>query len=418
MEEWPPDHANEEGFMTGRLTPDTVLRRAPDVRVRIDSSNNIRVYSEEAVYHLGPHGLAILDAFYQPTTMSRALERLGASVTGRQDWMSLTTTIMQLYEAGVLLDESQRTPKLETGKLSFGGPDIHIGMLNDRLRTSAFLSGISEVVRSGDVVVDIGTGTGVLAIAAARAGARHVYAIEASAIGETAQRIFEANGLEDRITLLRGWSTRLTLPERADVLVSEIIGNEPLGEDVLEITSDARQRLLKPGARMVPGRIRIFGLPVTIPEAEIARLRPTDRALQDWRSWYGIDFTPLSEMAGESASAFFVKPQKAHGWRTLSDPILLAEVDLREVERPLIDSSIVVSADASGDLNGLLVYFELELGPTTRLSTHPARVDENCSWHDMVWNLEPLRLGEGDRFEVTYRYRATGTSHEVSVSRA
>jgi len=404
--------------MADRLTPGRALRRVPDVRVRIDSSNNVQVYSDEAVYHLGPHGLAILDAFYQPTTISQALEKLSASVAGRQDWMSLTTTIVQLYEAGILRDESQSAPKLETGKLSFGGPDIHVGMLSDRIRTSSFLTGIGEVVRPGDVVVDIGTGTGVLAIAAAKAGARHVYAIEASAIADTAQRIFEANGLADRITLLRGWSTRLSLPERADVLVSEIIGHEPLGEDVLEITSDARQRLLKPDARMVPGKVRIFGLPVTIPEAELTKRVPTDAALRDWRSWYGMEFGPLAEVAKDSSPVFFIKPQKVRGWETLSDPVLLAEVDLREVERPSIDNSVTVSAGASGELNGLLVYFELDLGSTTRLSTHPARVDENCSWHDMVWNLEPLRLREGDRFEVAYRYRATRTSHEVTVSRA
>lgn len=399
------------------LSPETVLGRVPDVRVHIDSSNNVLVRSGGAAYPLGPHGLAILDAFYQPSTISEAIERLGTRLTGAQDWISLTTTVVQLYEAGVLRDGDEREPNLASGKSSFGAPDLHVGMLNDRMRTSSFLAGIGEVVKPGDVVVDVGTGTGVLAVAAARAGAKHVYAIEASSIGKVAGRIFESNGLSDRITLLQGWSTRLSLPERADVLVSEIIGNEPLGEDVLEITADARRRLLKPGARMVPDRVRIFCLPVTIPGAELMKRVLTGETLRNWRSWYGIDFGPLEQVDGGSSPAFFIRPYKASGWATLGEPVLLSEVDLTEVERPLLDNSVTVTASASGELNGLLVYFELDLGPTARLSTHPTQVDEDCSWHDMVWSFDPLQVREGDRFEIVYQYRSTEAQHRVYVSR-
>jgi ATP-dependent protease HslVU (ClpYQ) peptidase subunit len=338
-------------------------------------------------------------------------------LTGAQDWIALTNTIVQLYDAGILQDENQRRLGPRAGKFGFGAPGIHIEMLNDRRRTSSFLSGIAEVVRPGDVVVDIGTGTGVLAMAAARAGAEHVFAIETSAIGEVAQEIFEANGLADRITLLRGWSTRLSLPERADVLISEIIGNEPLAEQVLETTTDARKRLLKPDARLVPVKVQIFGLPVSIPDAELTKHTVTTKTLQDWRSWYGLDFSPLADVVRDSPPAFFVKPQKASGWEALSDPVLLAEVDLRQVERLLVDNSITVTAGTSGQLNGLLVYFELELGPTVNLSTRPVDADPNCSWRNTVWVLDPLSLQGGDRFKVTYQYRATGRTRNVAVAR-
>ena len=105
---------------------------------------------------------------------------------------------------------------------------MHIAMLNDRRRTASFLAAIRRVVRPGDVVVDVGTGTGVLAIAAAQAGAARVYAVEATGIGKLAEANFRANGLQDRITLVPGWSMQVTLPERADVLVSEVIGKTPL----------------------------------------------------------------------------------------------------------------------------------------------------------------------------------------------
>jgi ATP-dependent protease HslVU (ClpYQ) peptidase subunit len=400
------------------LNPELRLRRVPDIEVRINSDNNIEVASEDAIYSLGPHGLAILDVFYQPVAVAEALKKLSSTSTGVQDWMTLTTTIMQLYEAGILRDEVQRNKELKTGKRGFGSAAIHIAMLNDRTRTSSFLAGIAETVNPEDVVIDIGTGTGVLALAAARAGAKHVYAIEASAIGDIAEATFEANGMADRITLLRGWSTRINLPERADVLVSEIIGNEPLGENVLEVTRDARKRLLKPGARMVPSKVRVLGIPITLPEAEFARHRLTAGTLQSWRSWYGIDFDLLAAVDRGPAPVFFPRPQKSRAWETISEPILLAEVDLSEIERLMIDRSVTVSANTSGILNGMLVYFELDLGPTTRLSTHPHKADENCHWRSMVWVLDPLPLTAGERFKITYQYRSTGTTYNVAVARA
>lgn len=400
------------------LNPDLVLKRVPDIEVRITSDNNIQLVSDDTIYYLGPHGLAILDVFYQPVSVSEALKKLGETISSVQDWMALTTTIVQLYDAGILQDETQRKRMLKTSKRGFGGPGIHASMLNDRARTSGFLEGIAEVVREGDVVLDIGTGTGVLAMAAARAGARHVYAIEASAIGEVAEAIFEANGLGDRITLLRGWSTRLDLPERADVLVSEIIGNEPLGENVLEVTGDARKRLLKPDARLVPGKVRIFGLPVGIPQLEIDRRRPTDDTLRNWRTWYGMDFSALARVDQDAPFSFYVKPQDASDWEKLSDPILLAEVNLGETETFLVDRSVAVTANASGVLNGLLVYFELDIGPGTCLSTAPAEADSDNSWFSRVWVLDPLPLQANDTFNATYRYRATGKTYEVTVTRA
>jgi len=407
----------ERDCMEG-LSPDLVLKRVPDVEVHIDSDNNVQITADETIYYLGPHGLVILDVFYQPISVSEALNRLSTTITSVQDWMSLTTTLVQLYDAGLLQDEAQRKRALKTDRRGFGGPSIHLAMLKDRARTSSFLAGIDEVVDPEDIVVDIGTGTGVLAVAAARAGAKHVYAVEASAIGEVAEAIFRANGLSDRITLLRGWSTRIELPEQADVLVSEIIGNEPLGENVLEVTRDARKRLLKPGARLVPARVRIFGLPVTIPETELAQRQITPGTLQAWRSSYGIDFGPLAETNRPSPFSFYIKPQKASDWKSISQPVLLAEVDLSEAESFLIDSFATAVAGTTGVLTGLIVYFELDLGPTTRLSTSPAEADNDCSWFSMVWVLDPLPVDAGDQFNVTYKYRATRSRYEVAVSRA
>jgi hypothetical protein len=274
------------------------------------------------------------------------------------------------------------------------------------------------VVQEGDIVVDIGTGLGILAISAVRAGAQHVYAVEASGIGKSAKAIFEANGVADRVTLIEGWSTQIDLPEQADVLISEIIGHEPLGERVLEITMDASKRLLKPNARLIPHKIRILGLPVTIPQEELMKQTFTAQTLQNWQSWYGIDFSVLEETFRNTTNVFFINSFSARDWKTISEPLLLAEVDLKNLNDLIIDKTILFTANTSGTLNGLVEYFGLELGPTARFSTYPTQVDEANHWDSPVWIFsDPFSVEPGDKFTVTYQYRKTEDRTKVSVSR-
>ena len=110
------------------------------------------------------------------------------------------------------------------------------------------------------MVVEVGTGTGVLAIAAARAGARHVYTIEGGAMAPVAREVIRTNGVADRVTVVEGWSTEVTLPERGSVFVSETIGNLAFDE-LIAIARDAVRRHLEPGARMIPQQLRLWRCP-------------------------------------------------------------------------------------------------------------------------------------------------------------
>lgn len=290
-------------------------------------------------------------------------------------------------------------------KLSQDVMQLHIDMLNDKTRTSSFIKAINEVVRPDDIVLDIGTGTGVLAMAAARAGARHVYAIEAGQIGKLARALVNRNGFSDRITLIRGWSTQVDLPERADVLISEVIGHEPLAEDVLETTADAVKRLVKPGARLVPASLRIFCLPVQIPPSEIKKLVFTPKALRDWRDWYGIDFSAAQQANRDTLFRFLINPYRLRRWKPLSRPLLLADIDFRECDIPQVEATGTSRATGDAQLNGLIFYFELALSRSVCLSTHPSLVKKDHHWSSPVWVLtDPLPLRRGAPFSVTYKY--------------
>jgi predicted RNA methylase len=400
------------------LTRDSVLQRIHDLKVQIDSSSRIKISIGGEAFEFGPHGLAVLDAFSRSISLSEALKKLQYRVNGTQDWMDLMSTIVHLYETGVLQDAEHSRPSLKAHGSGYDTAPIHVAMLNDRTRTSRLIAGIQEVVHPGDIVVDIGTGTGVLAVAAVRAGARHVYAIEATNFREFAREVFEANKVADRVTLQEGWSTQISLPELADVLVSDIIGSEPLAENVLEITADAVKRLLKPSARLIPNKVKIFGLPVTIPRSELMKHTFVAETVENWRSWYDINFSPLVEVARDSPHVFSINPPLARDWKTLSKPVLLADIDLKEIDQQAIDNTVAVTAEISGQLDGILEYFEMEVGPTTHFSTHPAQTGPDSVRRNLVWVFaDPLILRAGDKFTVTYQYRKTEDKSKVSIRR-
>lgn len=399
-----------------KLNPHTPLRRAGDLEIRIDSNQMTHVSVAGRTVTVGPHGLAILQAFARPMSYTAVVDELAASNGGVQDWISLTADIHKLYQAGILRPADQPdAPPVDTG--NYDAPLIHIAMLNDRVRTERYLAAIREVVRPGDVVVDIGTGTGILAIGAAQAGARQVYAVEASGIADTAEAMFAANGVANRVTLVRGWSTQITLPERADVLVSEMIGNEPLGERLLEVTSDATKRLLRPDARLIPEALQIYGLPVVLPDAELIK-RGLVAPLDEWESRYDMHFTPFAQFMEQVRTFFTLLPQRARDWRPLSEPVLLADIDLRHINRFTIDNHAMTTTIESGLLNGVLIYFETQLSPSQALSTHPAQADAANHWRSYVWLVSPpLRVEPGESIMLRYQYNQPGAQFRVNVAR-
>jgi hypothetical protein len=406
------------------LDPDAKLRRVAGLRVDLDDSRSVfsaglSIVLDGDRFFCPVHGLAILDVFSRPTSMREALDALKPRLTGPRDLIDLTNTIVSLYTHGLLVEEQRSaTAGAGFGTKAFDTARAHVVMLNDRARTESYLRAIAEVVRAGDVVVDIGTGTGVLAMAAARAGAAHVYAIEVGRIGQLARSLFAANGLADRITLVQGWSTQVTLPRRADVLVSEIIGNEPLSENVLEVTSDAVTRLLTPDARLIPNRLRILALPVAVPASDADRMFVSPVAAQNWSDWYGMDFTPLATAGRDAPSHSFIRPSRARSWTALAEPALLADLAL-ESAQPIVERSVFAAATAAGEVNGVLVYFELELSPWTHLSVAPDRADEACSWLVPVWVLpHPVSVVAGDRLVISYTHRGPGMAGRVTVRRA
>jgi type II protein arginine methyltransferase len=141
--------------------------------------------------------------------------------------------------------------------LSHGVPDWHFALLRDEARNQAYDAALRRAVRPGMKVLEIGTGSGILALMAARAGAGQVITCEANAaVAEIARANIARSGFAYRIRVIAKRSTDLDaqtdMDGPADLLVSEIVSNNVLNQQVLPVMEDARRRLLRPGAAMIP----------------------------------------------------------------------------------------------------------------------------------------------------------------------
>jgi protein arginine N-methyltransferase 1 len=322
--------------------------------------------------------------------------------SGPEHGVEMSTCIEDLADRGILVP-----PELRGGDEATRGwvrPHVHLTMLDDRARTKGFREALRLTVKPEDVVVDIGTGTGILATYAAKLGARDVYAVESSGIADVAARMFEANGVADRVKLVRRRSTSATLPELASVLVTETIGNDPLDEQLLEIVADAKLRLLAPGARIIPAAIQIWGLAVDIPLTLLEKHVFTQRKLDGYREAYGLDFSVLADHQLSSTEPIMVDVKDVAKWQA-EQPVLLAEIDLLEpFETWVVNrAQLTVTRDIAN--LGICLAFRAKLADSVILSNLPDDIDETSHWARALFPiLDRPTLSKGETVDIEYSY--------------
>ncbi|KAJ4834064.1 putative histone-arginine methyltransferase 1.3 [Turnera subulata] len=215
-------------------------------------------------------------------------------------------------------------------------------MLQDYVRTGTYYAAVIENRADfiGRVVVDVGAGSGILSLFAAQAGAKHVYAVEASEMAEYARKLIAGNpSLGDRITVIKGKVEDVELPEKADILISEPMGTLLVNERMLESYVIARDRFLTPNGKMFPTVGRIHMAPFS---DEYLFIEIANKSLfWQQRNYYGVDLTPLYNSAFQG---YFTQPVvDAFDPRVLVAPAIfhvinfteIKEEDLYEIDIPL-----------------------------------------------------------------------------------
>ncbi len=235
----------------------------------------------------------------------------------------------------------------------------HLFMLQDEYRCRTYERAIRRVVRRGDVVVDVGTGTGILALMAARAGAAKVYAIERDPIALLAADIIRANGLADRIEVIRAEAADVRLPRKADVLVTETVSpGLGTGEKILDLMRDVAPRILRRGGRRIPNAL--LGMAAPVSDA---------RAVRDDRFWsdvYGFDFS----QARTSFRNRCIFRKGCDGVRLGPERRLFRiPFDGGARTRLPIECEPTFAITRPGRLSSLLTWFRLEMAPGVLLDS-------------------------------------------------
>jgi SAM-dependent methyltransferase len=262
----------------------------------------------------------------------------------------------------------------------------HLEMLQDGVRTQAYLKAIREVVRPGDRVLDFGCGTGVLSIFAERAGAGCVYALDRSRMLSAAREIFEENGCT-RIEPVFGEGAAVELPSHVDVIISEWMGHFLFAERMLEPLIRLRDSFLRPGGRMIPERCSLHaGLVVTssyLEELSFLCTRP-----------YGIDFSAVGDWPFNEVGILRMKPSEL-----LPETVCIGEFDLLTVTATpsLLSGTITSPSDAT--VYGLCGWFDAQLSANVKLSTSPFAAATH--WLQFHFPFDrPLDLPAGQALQI------------------
>lgn len=294
--------------------------------------------------------------------------------------------------------------------------DLHHSMCFDSRRVELFDEALRAVVKPGDTVVDVGSGTGILSFLAWRAGAGRVIGIEKSEIVETARAAKAKHYPDAPIEFLRLDVLREAIPDvKADVLVCELIGNLGVEEDIVPVLARLRSRLLRAGGALIPSRMQLVGCPVAVPElyADLARWEEPVR---------GVRLSPFRELAFHR-----VYHLEREELTLLAEPRSLLEVDLWSAERTptRLGAEFVTLRD--GGLHGVATWSRSDLAPGIVLDTGP--VEERLHWGHVFFPVgveRRVRRGErigfeveldDDEFELEWRWKiAVGEEEPVRYS--
>lgn len=170
---------------------------------------------------------------------------------------------------------------------------IHEEMLKDTVRTKSYRNAIlhNKHLFKDKIVLDVGCGTGILSMFAAKAGAKMVIGIDMSEIIDQARQIVKDNGLDKIITLIKGKVEEVTLPvDQVDIIVSEWMGYFLIYESMLETVLVARDKWLKKGGLILPDKADLF-----IEALEDAEYK--DDKIHFWDDVYGFDFSCIKKIA-------------------------------------------------------------------------------------------------------------------------
>lgn len=264
----------------------------------------------------------------------------------------------------------------------------HRSLLADRVRTETYRDAINVTVRPGDIAIDLGCGTGILSLFALRAGAARVYAIDEGPVIELARALAVENGVADRIVFLNQSSFDVQLEEKADVILTETMGNTGLDEHIVGAVNDARRRFLRDGGAILPQTID-------------AGFCPIDLLHEPSTFWLERRYDTTFAAARDFAMNAF-HPTDIDEASFLAEPATLPAVDLRNENDGAVHLSHTFHAARGGVITGIGVWFRARL--TSEITLTNAPPNECRSWKQSFFPIASrIRVERGDAIAIDMR---------------
>jgi 2-polyprenyl-3-methyl-5-hydroxy-6-metoxy-1,4-benzoquinol methylase len=264
---------------------------------------------------------------------------------------------------------------------------VHSDMVYDEERVNRYALAINQQVNRGDVVVDIGTGTGLLAFLCIRAGAKRVHAIERSTAINWAKLLADHHHLSDKIIFYSGDSRNISLPEKADIVISELIGHMAFEEGMVESLYDAKSRFLNPQGAIIPRNVSLKLAPVY--EVDIY-----NTYIDRWENAWGIEYSLLRKYAVRSCYLTEIKSEDL-----MAIPQTLFSVDfMKNDDMPDLKGTAQFRITRTGNVSGIALWFDAVLSPEVLLSSGPWK---RTHWMQCFAPMEKsLSVKAGDKVSI------------------
>ena len=287
-------------------------------------------------------------------------------------------------------------------------------MLKDTVRTLAYQRAIENNKEDfkDKIVLDIGAGTGILSIFAARSGAKHVYAIENADIAVFAKEIVKQNGLSDKITVIKGKMEEIELPvKEVDIIISEWMGYFLLYESMLDSVLWARDKYLAKGGKMLPDRAQIF-------VAAIEDEQYKNQKMGFWKNVYGVDMSCLQSAAMKEPLIDVCESNML-----VSNSCMILDLDLVNMKKEDVEFSNEYQLTMMRDdkIHALVAWFDCHFSDLTNpvtLSTSPYK--KYTHWKQVVFYMDhEMRVKQGDQLWGSISNRKSKTNfreQDVKIS--
>ncbi len=272
-------------------------------------------------------------------------------------------------------------------------------MIADGGRFAAYAKAIANAVRPGDAVAEIGCGPGVFSLLACRAGARRVFAIELEDSIHFARQLAAANGFTERIEFFQSDSRKTELPERVNVIVSDIRGALPFCGSAIPSIEDARQRFLAPGGLLIPQRDMLKAAVVEAKEYYLGLAAPWQKAVD------GLDLSSPLSLVLNGYYAASVKPEQL-----FTEPLTWHVLDYTAGARTRAAAALRFRIARTGMAHGLCLWFETQLLDGIGYSSGPGGSATIYGQIFLPW-LEPVTVAEGQEIQVELRADLIGQDY-------